>query len=97
MTLIDIEPIKNLKWDRKNSDTHFMNGIDTMMEIINNQTPVDAKPIVYAHWIPNDYMIKSPTAKNYKCSNCNIESFKYDFCPNCGATMIEGSVDDETD
>lgn len=36
------------------------------------------------HWIPkNSFLLK------YKCSECNCESERYNFCPNCGARMIE--------
>lgn len=36
------------------------------------------------HWIPrNSFLLR------YKCSECERESEKYNYCPNCGAKMVE--------
>lgn len=39
------------------------------------------------HWIPrNSFLLQ------YKCSECEWESEKYNYCPNCGAKM-EGETE----
>lgn len=46
----------------------------------------NVKEIVYAHWEKADGM------GYYRCSHCKTVDDKYyqpDYCPNCGAEMIE--------
>lgn len=46
-------------------------------------TPIQPK----GHWIPrNSFLLQ------YKCSECNCESERYNFCPNCGAKMESEKV-----
>ena len=48
----------------------------------------DVKPVAHAHWIKSNYDNVDGTI--YKCSNCNAELFSaWNYCPNCGAKMIE--------
>lgn len=54
--------------------------------------PLKEKQTNTAEWIKLFDEDGSPTmeevyAKIYKCSNCGIEDFRSDYCPNCGARM----------
>jgi DNA-directed RNA polymerase subunit RPC12/RpoP len=49
---------------------------------------IEAKPVVHAHWEPENYY--------YRCSNCEETAFwdldedsSYAYCPWCGARMDE--------
>lgn len=61
----------------------------TMTECVMEQEPSeDVQPVVHAHWIKTNYDYVDGTI--YKCSNCNTEMFSaWNYCPNCGAKMIE--------
>lgn len=40
-------------------------------------------PKKIGHWMPrNSFLLR------YKCSECNRESEKYNYCPNCGCRMV---------
>lgn len=62
----------------------------SIIETINEQPTVDAKPVVHGEWIKGDL-------GEWKCSVCREENcYAYDenlkrftdlYCPNCGAKM----------
>lgn len=49
--------------------------------------------IYVGKWIDPKPNLKSPHAKQYKCSVCGDSNYKSNFCPNCGADMREGDVE----
>ena len=57
-------------------------------DAINSIPTADVRPVVRATW--RRY---SPFTDTYECSNCGEqvidESFRTNFCPNCGARMEE--------
>lgn len=56
----------------------------------------DVKPVVHAHWIKSNYDYVDGTI--YKCSNCNTEMFSaWNYCPHCGAKMIESQESEVTE
>lgn len=66
---------------------------DIFLDLIMNSKEIDAKPIVYAHWILEREPDGNPYC--YHCSHCDPD-FSYigikcasKYCPNCGATMSE--------
>ena len=64
------------------------NPFDYLRKRINPLPPVTPPPKI-GHWIPrNSFLLR------YKCSECERESEKYNYCPNCGAKMEEGSEND---
>lgn len=66
---------------------------DIFLDLIMNSKEIDAKPIIYAHWILEREPDGNPYC--YHCSHCDPD-FGYigikcasKYCPNCGATMSE--------
>lgn len=66
---------------------------DIFLDLIMNSEEIDAKPIIYAHWILEREPDGNPYC--YHCSHCDPD-FGYigikcasKYCPNCGATMSE--------
>lgn len=48
----------------------------------------DVEPVVHAHWIQKEVMVRSLFARNHKCSHCGHEPLAVTArCPNCGAHM----------
>lgn len=57
-------------------------------EIIKNQPPVEAVPVVHGEWIEFDVDYGGIPAVGHQCSECGRSNgFITDFCPNCGADM----------
>ena len=59
---------------------------DEFINFLKSRKRVNVKEIVYAHWEKADGM------GYYRCSHCKTVDDKYyqpEYCPNCGAEMIE--------
>lgn len=84
-------PIRRDHYDREHGNPHFINGIETVMEYVEFIPPVEAEPVVRAHWVIERW--SSGYIKRCSCSNCGnhpkdaYEPSKY--CDNCGAHMDE--------
>ena len=51
----------------------------------------DAQPVVHGKWIPSNF--DNPAL--FLCSKCNcVFRKKTNFCPNCGAKMEKGQMDE---
>ncbi len=92
MRPIDADAFRKVieRWIRTHWDEAFTGddvGSD-FLEMIDEEPTLDAKPVVHAHWIKNNYDNVDGTI--YKCSNCNTEFFSaWNYCPHCGARMNE--------
>lgn len=83
-------PIRKDKCDRKHANEHFILGIESVIEFVENLPAADVAPVRHGRWIkpvPGD-------GENY-CSVCKSEQLwfygygylKSNYCPNCGARM----------
>lgn len=106
MRLIDAEEVLNdlmcLKHDKEYSDVDeaYDYGIDDCIDEVDGAEPVDAKPVIHAHWIRTaiDY-----GSKGYiRCSNCGadfslpvhkMQGFYQRYCGACGARMDKNETD----
>jgi hypothetical protein len=63
----------------------FIDGLDVVFEKIDAATTIDPESLrPTAHWIRD-----SGGSTNVVCSSCNAISFSaYNFCPHCGARMV---------
>ncbi|MCM1271328.1 MAG: hypothetical protein NC247_12025 [Ruminococcus flavefaciens] len=109
MRLIDVDkvlaefPVRRNHHDEKHGNMHFINGIETVMEYLDeiaDTFPIDAVPVRHGKWIER----YSPGGVCLcECSVCGtsaisqiddtwgyvIDYYETDFCPNCGAKMDE--------
>lgn len=80
-------PMFNGKYDKEHANEHFIYGIESVMEYIEQMPTIDAVPVVRGRWIPVD-------EKNdaFDCSECDaMVQKRCNYCPNCGAKMdLEG-------
>ena len=68
------------KWGENFSgDSAMQESIDAI-RVMPSVTPQEPKT---GHWILRNSFLEP------KCSECNYESERYNFCPNCGAKMVE--------
>ena len=78
--------------DRVHGDYHFMNGIETAKEIVEDAPSSDVAPVVHGKNLKEEY----PTL--FQCSVCGCEDWdtsevnygEYNYCPNCGARIDGG-------
>lgn len=57
--------------------------------IIDQQPTVDAVPVRHGKWIDRNGAIVAPFWERYECSECGARSDNSNYCPNCGARMVE--------
>ena len=84
--------------DMEHGNKHFLNGINSAKEIINECVTIDVVPVVHGEWVlvgTNKHHYE--TSVKEKCSLCGRCVYRYDtelqdnYCPNCGARM-DGEV-----
>lgn len=83
-------PIRRDHCDKENANPHFINGIEPVMEYAEFIPPVEAEPVVHAHWNPTE------TPGMWQCSACKFPDLQPEFrlwCSYCGAYMDEEVAD----
>ena len=85
-------PIRKDHCDKEHANGHFINGIESVLEYVENLPAVDVAPVRYGRWIDAPLYGN----KNCRCSECgswnSIEAswrgvIMQKYCPNCGAKM----------
>lgn len=96
MRPIDADALKDrlqaLAYDDWNQGvcTSWADAYREVAEMVEDQTTIEAVPVVHGRWIDNDI---DPEAWNF-CSVCGEQAIDlFDYCPNCGASMTEGAED----
>lgn len=80
-------PIRRTNYDRKNGNEHFINGIESVLEYVENLPSADVASVVHSKW---KYYYKQNKAV---CKHCSFErDLNENFgaaisCPNCAALM----------
>lgn len=75
--------------DTKNGNIHFLYGIRSAVEIVENAPTTDVVPVVYGEWMENENFNDG----FWTCSACGFVSeagaapYLYRYCPHCGAKM----------
>lgn len=62
----------------------------SIRQAVRDVKPVDAVPVVHAHWIRHDYadIVDGYLVPEFECSKCHSwKKDDSDYCPNCGARM----------
>ena len=103
--LIDLDSVEFLNVEPKRQyDKGFNAGINSCINRLVNAPTVDAKPVVHAMWIGTEYdgyADGNPVYEHYACSNCGAEfqceDMDFDYCPRCGAKMIEPQESEDGD
>lgn len=89
-------PIRENHCDKENANPYFINGIETVMEYIENLPTADIVPEKHGRWevirVPNHW-------DKARCSVCKriFESYEWGtrYCSCCGAKMKESVKHDE--
>lgn len=75
--------------DTTNGNSHFLNGIETAKELIEDAPTAD--PVLHAEWLYD-------RPGHWFCSNCHLTegwaSKWMKYCPQCGAKMDKENCDE---
>ena len=86
-------PIRKDHCDKEHANEHFINGIESVLEYVENLPAVDVAPVRHWRWIDAYPDIEpNPMFMYGICSECGFEQglSKYlKYCPDCGAKMDE--------
>lgn len=96
MRLINADefPTKHANTGENDYEIGFDDGVQMMLDEIQDAPTVDAVPVIHGHWVANmAYYCDESGVVDYKCSECSsyvvYEEYLPNYCPNCGAKMEE--------
>lgn len=98
MRLINADALMEAMYHRAfetDGDTMWQSGCwvryRAIEQVVKEQPSVEAEPVRHGHWII--YPVSPFDGYDVKCSECEMRGCApyWDFCPNCGARMDEGS------
>lgn len=70
----------------------YYHGQCTIREIIESIPAADVRPVVHGHWVYEEPNGANSFKGAYWCDQCHQpESYRKNFCPNCGADMSEAT------
>lgn len=81
-------PIRKDHCDKEHANEHFIFGIESVLEYVENLPAADVAPVVHGRWIEK----KSAVGRYFECSNCGAHENKHTaikgyYCWRCGAKM----------
>ena len=90
-------PIRKDHCDKEHANGHFINGIESVLEYVENLPLADVAPVRHGQWEKQNGL--------YSCSECGmtcpydvqadvIEYWACNYCPNCGAKMDLNDLED---
>ena len=92
----DLESLKQ-DYEDEGCDSKRIDGIDDCIEEIGYTEPIDAVPVMHAHWIVIDEDSEGDEVGSHywatlKCSRCGLEretedGYLPEYCEGCGAKM----------
>lgn len=84
-------PIRKDHCDKERANEHFIFGIESVLEYVQNLPAADVAPVVHGTW---EYIPQTlNTLSQLRCPFCRWWSLDlsidgaYNYCPNCGARM----------
>lgn len=86
-------PIRKDKCDRKHANEHFIFGIESVIEFVENLPTADVAPVRHGRWMTTDayphHLYCSVCYKTYakNAKWVNELDLPTNYCPNCGARM----------
>ncbi len=85
-------PIRRDHYDRKNGNKHFINGIESVLEYVENLPSADVAPVTHGRWLDDGDFVICPRceAEMDKKNSLGADNHK-NYCPNCGAKMDGGA------
>lgn len=83
-------PIRKDHCDQEHANEHFINGIESVLEYVENLPAADVSPVQHGRWINAN---SRPKTYERRCTACGGRAYfcgvgcSYKYCPNCGAKM----------
>ena len=83
-------PIRKDHCDKERANEHFIFGIESVLEYVQNLPAADVAPVVHGYFVYDEPRLAGGVDWG-RCSNCGSLAFgaetRFDYCPWCGARM----------
>lgn len=89
-------PIRKDHCDKERANEHFIFGIESVLEYVENLPAADVAPVVHGRWVSvagKRDRICSRCLHNEPYKNAADDAEVFEFCPHCGAKMDGGDSD----
>ena len=94
-------PIRKDHCDKEHANEHFINGIESVLEYVENLPAADVAPVRHGLWLHTEEPLGWKDVDCMECSACHDswiieEDYCFDdmplwnYCPSCGAKMDGG-------
>lgn len=85
-------PLRKDRCDKEHANEHFIFGVESVLEYVENLPAADVAPVVHSYW---EHKITSCEENISICHNCKYPVSWFwglsKYCPNCGAKMDGGA------
>ena len=83
-------PIRKDHCDKEHANEHFIFGIESVMEYVENLPAADVAPVRHGRWEPGNPICPVCGENKFKDLDADVwADWQPKFCPNCGALMRE--------
>ena len=83
-------PFANGKYDHEHAPEHFILGHESYKEWLEFLPAADVRENKHGHWIGGELIPNNESGLFYaECSECHKVRVIDNFCPSCGADMME--------
>ena len=84
-------PIRKDRCDKEHANEHFIFGIESVLEYVENLPAADVAPVRHGEW---EIVIGSNGKEYMVCTCCRVGqelTGVFTYCPNCGCRMDGGA------
>lgn len=89
-------PIRKDHCDKKHANEHFIFGIESVLEYVENLPAADVAPVVHGKWNVSGGLLECQNCGEIYSTLGGNEGKAWNYCPDCGARM-DGDSDGSND
>ena len=83
-------PIRKDHCDKEHANGHFINGIESVLEYVENLPAADVAPVRHGHWCWDGRFRACSICGSYVEFTETLGASHWKYCPHCGAKMYGG-------
>ena len=80
-------PIRKDRCDKEHANEHFIFGIESVLEYVENLPAADVAPVVHGRWKKSGSLLECQYCGEIYSQLGGNAGKSWNYCPNCGAKM----------